>query len=128
MKRAFNQQPKPDPTPEAVTSLVLGIISLVLNLSIVIYYLQWEVEVLPYNYSRITALFFIADLSFIWGWLIPILGLALGIMGLRAMKHKLAKLALAGSILSFADLVIYACMVYIFELTWYVVILPFKGL
>jgi hypothetical protein len=105
---------------------VLGIISLPLNLSIVLYYLQSEIGVLPYGGAHIIE--FVAGLSFIWGWLIPILGLALGIMELRAMKHKLAKLALAGSILSFADLVIYTCMVYILELTWYVVVLPFKGL
>ncbi len=122
MNRAFNQQSKPDSKPEAVTSLVLGIISLFLNLSVVIYYLQSEIGVIPYYGEDIIE--FISDISFIWGWLIPILGLVLGIIGLIAVKNKLATMAGAGSILSFIDLIMYICVVYILGFESYIVILP----
>jgi hypothetical protein len=111
MKRAFNQQPNPDPKPEAVTSLVFGIISLLLNVNMVHSYLETE---------------YIGDFPFLWGWLIPILGFILGIMGLIPRRNRVATLALVGTILSFVGLVTYICVVYMCGWTSDVVIPPFN--
>ena len=109
MKRALNQQSKPDPKPEAITSLVFGIVSLLLNADMVKRYLTTE---------------YIGDFPDLWGWLIPILGFILGIMGLIPRRNKVTKLALAGTILSFVGLVTYICIFYICG--WDVIIPPFN--
>jgi len=107
MKRALNQQPKAEPKPEAITSLVLGIVSILAGMIIVIHYLQSESGLLPYDGGEIIGN--IADVSIFWGWLIPMLGFALGIMGLKSVKKKLA---ITGIILSSIGLVTYIFLGY----------------
>ncbi len=113
---AFNQQSKPDPKSEAITSLILGIIIVLLDLRMVIHYLLKD-----------SVGYLIGELWFLWSWLIPILGLVLGIMGLIPKRNKVAKLALSGTILSFVGLVTYIYAVYLFNLMRQVVIPPFTS-
>lgn len=112
MQKICNKQPR----AEAISSLVLGIISILANASIPVYRLVSESAVLPYNVERVTQ--YIPVVSVFWGWLIPILGFALGIMGLRSRKKNLAITGLIGTILSFTGLVIYICLGYIFDFSW----------
>jgi len=116
MNSAFNQQSKPAPKPDALTSMVLGIISVLLDLRMVIHYLLKD-----------SVGYHIEEFWFLCGWLIPILGLVLGIVGLIPRRNKVATMALAGTILSFVGLVTYICAVYMFDLTRFVIIPPFTS-
>lgn len=116
MDRAFNQQSKPAPKPEALTSMVLGIISILLDLRMVMHYLLKD-----------SVGYHIEEFWFLFGWLIPILGLVLGIMGLIPRSNKATAIALVGAILSFVGLLTYICAVYMFDLTRFVIILPFTS-
>lgn len=114
MKRASVQPLKFDPKPEAISSLVLGFLSVIAGLTIIIHYLQSESGVLPYDGGQIIEI--IVEASIFWGWLVPLLGIALGIMGLKSVKKKLA---IVGIVLSFLGLVTYVFLGYTFEFISY---------
>lgn len=92
-----HQQSKPDPKPEAVTSLVLGITSVLAAVSALIR----AFDIFPTWWEPIESISGFYDY---WGWLFAIVGIVLGIMGLKSVKNKLA---IAGLVLSVTSLVPY---------------------
>jgi MFS family permease len=123
MTRIFNEQSKPEPKWQAISSSILGIISILPVATILIYYL-YELKayypILPeacvrclerYEIPRITGRF-----GLLWliggGWLFPVAGFVLGIMGLKYSKKKLA---ITGIVLSIVGFAVCAFLYYIFS-------------
>ena len=92
-KNPSEQQPRAGPKWQAISSLVLGIISILADVSIVSFYS-----------SPISWLF--------GGWLFATVGFILGIMGL---KYTRKKLAIAGVVLSVIGFVAF---VYLYYVLW----------
>ncbi|MBN2463580.1 MAG: hypothetical protein JXB43_08310 [Dehalococcoidia bacterium] len=101
-----NQQPKAGPKWQAITSLVLGGISILADANIVITYSGILNGLLGGVYTEITgticSILFLSSLF--GGWLFAMVGLIFGIMGLKYTKRKLA---IAGIILSVIGFVAY---------------------
>jgi hypothetical protein len=92
MKREINQKTETGPKWQAITSLVLGIISVLAEVSIIT---------------------FPSPIFIIWlygGWLFAAVGFILGIMGL---KYTRKKLAIAGVVLSVIGFVAFVYLYYI---------------
>jgi hypothetical protein len=100
-----NQQPKAEPKAEAISSLILGIISILADLSMIVpVYFRISIDI-----GNLSVIDDIAPYSLFGGWFFPTSGLVLGIMGLKSTKKKLA---ITGIILSTIGL-----MAYIYALT-----------
>jgi len=98
-----NKQLKADPKPEAISSLVLGIITILLAIILVVAYFLNILMVYVWGpWGAFTSLALIAGFSFYWDWLFSSVGISLGIMGLRSTKKKMA---MTGIILSSVALV-----------------------
>jgi len=100
-----NQQQKVDHKGKVIGSLVFGGISIILNLILVVHYSRVLGEGLTGMIGAYLSFF-----SLILGWLFPIVGLILGILGLKSTKKKLA---ITGIILSLIGLAGY---IYIFSI------------
>jgi len=122
MSKNGNHQPKAGPRWQAISSLILGIISILPIETILIYYLydlKWYYPILPEVWVRWLERYEIPEISgyfglywVTWGWLFPIAGLILGVLGLKYSKRKLA---ITGIVLSLIGLIVYAFLYSIFS-------------
>ena len=103
--RSITQQPKPDPKGKAITSLILGIISmfpLVVGFAGLVL-LRWVAEDFYWKHYNVLplqvafAIFFMSPIAFLSG----VVGLILGKIGLKSSRKKLA---ISGIILSILGL------------------------
>jgi heme O synthase-like polyprenyltransferase len=92
------QQSKAEPRWQSITSLVLGIISILPGVSILIYFRAptesgWRsiAEIIAYP----------VVFSPYWGWLFPAVGFFLGVMGLKYTKKILAIMGIVLSLIGF---------------------------
>jgi len=89
------QKSTADPKPEAISSLVLGVITIIAAAFLNYYFLELQYYY-PSHWVEVIIMF-IACFSLYWGWLFSIVGLTLGILGLKSVRKKLA---IAGTVLS----------------------------
>ncbi len=99
IKNSTSQKTKPEPIPEAVSSVILGIVSILAVVAIIaskgnVPYRGFDIWDIDSN---------IILVSVKWGWLFSIIGLILGILG---MKSSAKKLAISGIVLSAITLLI----------------------
>jgi hypothetical protein len=101
-ENSLSQQSKADPKPEAITSLVLGIISILADLNIIApVYFGISIDI-----GTLSVMSDIAPYSLYGGWFFPTSGFILGILGLKSTKKKLA---VTGIILSTIGFMAYMC-------------------
>ena len=94
-----SKQSKPDPKPEAISSTVLGVITVV---AAVIMVADVYFDFLYFSALGRYIILVIRMFSFFWGWLFAMVGFALGLMGLKSTRRRLA---ITGIILSSMALV-----------------------
>ncbi len=99
VKNHDTQKSKPDPIPEAISSVALGIIGILTVVAIVasrgeVQRYRWDIWDIDSN---------IILVSVKWGWVFSLIGLTLGILGIKSSAKKLA---ISGIVLSGITLLI----------------------
>lgn len=98
----MKKEPRADPKPEALSSVVLGVITVVAAVIMVADF-YFDLRYRCFSGWGGYIILVISMFSWFWGWLFAMGGLALGLMGLKSTRRRLA---ITGTILSSMALVI----------------------
>ncbi len=95
-RSSTSKKRKPEPMPEAVSSLILGIMGLSAAITMVAMVVSAKTTGhLYYGYDIWGVEYNLAAISLRWGWLFSVIGLTLGIMGIKSSFKKLAIVGIA---------------------------------
>lgn len=101
----MKKEPRADPKPEAISSLVLGVITVVAAV-IMMADVYFDLRYRCFSALGGYMILVISMFSWFWGWLFAVVGLALGLMALKSRRRRLA---ITGTILSSMALVTDIC-------------------
>jgi hypothetical protein len=108
--KQINSQIKSNPKEKAIASTVLGVISILGNVILFASLISFRLSPFWKGIFSTEIMTWITLIFFYLEWILPLLGIILGIKGLKSMKKNLAKL---GIILSSCGLVGYIYIIWL---------------